>query len=104
MVNKMMAAVVAVPVLAGLGWGAFEINRQVQCQSLETDYLNAVSSLKGNASIRVAIGEDAESDKDFDRLQELDLERIKATLSSIYDDCGMRAGQTAARKGSEIMF
>lgn len=100
----MMAALIAVPALALAGWGAVQVNRHLQCQSLETDYLNAISSLKGNASIRTAVAATKENDAQFDRLEKMDLERVKVTLSGIYDQCGIQAGQTAARKGSEIMF
>jgi hypothetical protein len=95
-----LGALVGVALLA---WGGFELIRARQCQGYEEDYLNAVGSLKGNAMVGLAIS-DPKLSESLKTIQELELKRIEITLTRIYNECGQRAGQTAARKATELMF
>jgi len=85
-----------------LVWGGLTLKHEMTCRGLETDYLNEASDLRGSAAM-AAIG-GSEVSKAADTLQNLKLEQMKLTLTQLYTECGMRAGQTAARKGSNVLL
>ena len=90
-------------VLLGLvGTGGYFLRGAMNCSGLEEDYLNSVSSLKQTASLRAWSGLDKKLDADLEGLEKNEREIIERRLTAVYHECGSRAGQTAARKGSEM--
>jgi len=98
---KFLMVVCAVALLV---WGGLALNHSLACKRLENDYLNSVASLKGNALLLAAIGDDPKTMTELKRISDDELKSIQTTLTRIYEECGDRAGQTAARKGTEILF
>ena len=85
-------------------WGGIAVKHEIRCSDLEEDYVNGVSRLRSNVSIAPVFSEDRELGQSFEQMRELELKRMEVTLGAIYSECGTRAGQSAARKGNELLF
>lgn len=96
--------IASIAVVALLVWGGVAFQQYRKCQGIEEDYLNSVSSLKGNAALMTLAGNNQELTDGLRGMQERELQTIEVSLSAIYTECGERAGQSAARKGTEILF
>lgn len=90
--------------IAGLAIGGYFLQGKVKCYQLEQDYLNDVDSLRSNAIARVAVPGNEELQSTMDRLEELQLKSLQISLDAVYEQCGERAGQSAARKGGNMVF
>lgn len=95
--------VLAAVVVGLLGFGGVQVNRSLTCQGFEEDYLNSVSGLKSNAATSDLFN-DKSVTKAFDTMREIQTEKAKSALVSLYEQCGDRAAETATRKGSEMLL
>lgn len=96
-----LVAIVGAALVAG---GVYYVNGPMKCQGLEEDYLNAVGSLRSTAATRAIAEEGGDLDRALDAMQESGYGDAERALTRLYDECGSRAGQTAARKGSELLL
>ena len=102
--KKSAWAAIGIAAAVPLIWGGVHIRQSMECSDLEEDYLNTVSSLKTKVQTRSLMARLGKPVEDFDTLMKFDEERLSTTLTDIYQKCGSRAGATAARKASELMF
>lgn len=99
---KPAAIVAGVGVLGLVVWGGVVAKHEYACHGLETDYVNEASNLRGSAALRIVGGREAK--EAADTVEKMNLEQMKLTLGQIYDECGKRAGETAARKASDELM
>jgi hypothetical protein len=87
-----------------LGWGGWRLSHSLACSGYEEDYLNAVASYKSSVIGFGALGDQGDVADELDQLRDLQLKEVGISLQRVYDECGARAGQTAARKGTELIL
>ena len=84
--------------------GGYFVRGELRCRGLETDYINGVVAARDAALVR-GINPSSEALADVsEKLVDAELEGVEVTLNAIYEECGRRAGQTAARKGSQALL
>lgn len=95
--------VLVVAGIAGLGAAGYYGNHYITCQGLEDDFLNSVGSIKSTA-VMSAILPKGEARDALASIRAQQTPRTEAALHALYEQCGIRAGETAVRKGSELLL
>jgi hypothetical protein len=89
-------------VLGAFVWGGFGVKHEVTCRGLQKDYVNGAAELRSNAMLK-SLG-DPKLARTAEMLEEAKLRRMQGILSRLYLECGERAGEAAAREGSETVL
>lgn len=95
-------ALIAV-VIGVVGAGGYFGNRYMTCQGLQEDYLNSVSSVKSSAVSASAFAK-GDVTEALALIRDQQMKSAETALRGLYDQCGNRAAETAARKGTEILL
>lgn len=104
MAKKAVIAVACVAAVAALSWGGIAVSHSLKCSGLEEDYLNSIAAYRDSVSLSTLTAGNPKLAEDMKGLQKSQLEVIELSLKEVYDQCGTRAGQTASRKGSGILY
>ncbi len=99
---KVASAAAALSVL--VGGGAYFLHHEWRCRALEDDYLNSVSAAKQDVLLKEMVPESRAMAKVSAGLAATEIEGAKLSLSAIYRECGARAGESAFRKGSQLVL
>jgi hypothetical protein len=97
----MIAAGIAA-VLA-LGTGGYFANEWRVCTGLETDYLNAMSSIRGYSAMKQVLS-DQELLSNAKSHEQTAWKASEAALLGLYGRCGQRSAETAVRKGQDVLL
>jgi hypothetical protein len=95
--------IAAIAGTAALGTAGYFANEWRVCTGLEEDYLNSVSSLKGNIAMK-SFMQDPDGIKAIENVDAIEMRRIEQTLASLHQQCGKRSANSAVRKGQELLL
>lgn len=89
--------------IASVGSVGYFASRHLQCQSLEDDYLNGISAMK-SSTLSASIFPEGEVSKALALASDQEMKKAEVALRGLYEQCGNRAAETAARKGTELLL
>lgn len=86
-----------------LGVAGYFGNEYRACSALENDYLNAVAEMRGNIAIR-SFASDPDLLDMLEKSDDLAIQQVEKAMEGLYSRCGESAGQTAFRKGQDMLL
>lgn len=97
----LIAAVVVA--IGALGVGGYFLQGKLKCDRLSDEYLNGIDDYQRSAVIGTLLPTTRDQKNEREQLQQLQLKLLSMRLTSIYEECGERAGDNATRQSSQLL-